>query len=161
MQPLSVAFCAYRDGMTNTKRLVAANLLDALRRRAGDQTMTRAGAETALRNLGLSTGNAQRLMDDTTDVRLGTLADAAARIGVPLTQLIGPPMGKASCKPAATPLESALDEIAARLAASDPDALDALAANLAGWAKAGGAGRWRALVEALLHDQTRKRQATG
>lgn len=47
-------------------------------------------------------------------------------------------------------LGAALDRLASALAAADPAASDAIASNLAGWAKAAGKGPWRDILLKLL-----------
>ena len=62
---------------------------------------------------------------------------------------------------ATTSLDAALDLIARALAAAPVDSREALAANFEGWARAGGQGPWRHVVQTLLTGSHGKRQGAG
>lgn len=65
------------------KMKVAARVMDLVRRRKGDPTLDRTKCESELRRMGMKAGNAQRLLDDTSDVQMTRLAEvAAARIAI-------------------------------------------------------------------------------
>lgn len=71
------------------KRVLFANLLQRLRAVSGDPNLTAAAAKTMLRNrFKITNGNAARLMDLTTDVRIGTVAEVAKALGVTLIDLL-------------------------------------------------------------------------
>lgn len=74
--------------------------------------------------------------------------------------------GKGSREPQAgarvsadTTLDDVLDRLGIELAAVPPDDREAVATNLAGWARSGGRETWRGVVHALLDASSRKRQA--
>lgn len=56
------------------------------------------------------------------------------------------------------PVSEALEVLGMQLAAVPADMREALATNLAGWARAGGQGPWQGLVEQLLQAPPGKRQ---
>lgn len=58
-------------------------------------------------------------------------------------------------------LDAALDVVQIYLAAVQDEAREAVATNLAGWARAGAKGPWRAVVTSLLREasQTKRQRA--
>lgn len=144
----------------SAKRTIAANVMRLLRERAGDPEMQRKQAVTALVHLKIATGTAQRLLDETTDIQIGTLEDVAGKLSVTLLDLMSdrsadlaaPEASTVDCTPALlvehlahmmnTMDEAALDIVRSRLntLAASPDsqrARDALQAALVVPAPAG------------------------
>lgn len=160
MQPLSVSMRGYRLRMTTPyKPRLVLRIIDAVQARMADPTLDRPRAETALRNLGMSPGSAQRLLDDSTDVRIGTLIDAASRLGTSgaalLSATISTDNPSLSVAPTAITrdqaLASALEVIGQALAVEmPPDHRAELADALSAWAKYAGRDRYRATVAELL-----------
>lgn len=75
--------------MTETiKMRLARRVMDVIRRLDGDPSMDRTRCETALRRRGMKNGNAQRLLDDTSDVQLKRIAEAARMLGVKPSELL-------------------------------------------------------------------------
>lgn len=64
------------------KARVAARVMQRIREMQGDPTMDRTRCETALRRMGMKAGNAQRLLDDTSDVQLERLEQVARLLDV-------------------------------------------------------------------------------
>ena len=71
------------------------------------------------------------------------------------------PFQKTALPPAAPTLADALTVLGMRLAEAAPEMREAVAANLAGWARSGGQGPWLDLVEQLLQRRPEKRQSNG
>lgn len=71
------------------KEIFAANLLTLLERHAGAK-LNRAQAVTALVNLGIPTGTAQRLIDDRTNVQINTVELVAGKFRVAPASLLTP-----------------------------------------------------------------------
>lgn len=72
------------------------------------------------------------------------------------------PRATAATAPALTSIASSTEQclqlISAALAAAPPDAREALAVNLAGWARDGGAAHWQAAVQGLLDSSAASRK---
>jgi DNA-binding Xre family transcriptional regulator len=64
------------------KMKLAQRVIDCIRRMEQDPGLDRAKCETKLRNLGMSPGNAQRLLDTSKDVQLGRLEEVAKLLGM-------------------------------------------------------------------------------
>ena len=64
------------------KALVARKVMARVRDLESDPTLDRTRCETALRRRGMQPGNAQRLLDDTSDVQLKRLDEAARLLDV-------------------------------------------------------------------------------
>lgn len=79
-----------------------------------------------------------------------------------LDQGVGP-MALDAAEPTAAPLqitaEDALDHLGMLVAAMGPDMREVMATNLAGWARAGGAGGFRNAVLNALQGEANKRRA--
>jgi hypothetical protein len=72
----------------NIKPLFVSNLLALLRQLAGNQQLTKAQAVTAMVKAGIATGTAQRLLDEASDVQMGTAQAALAKLGVSLQEML-------------------------------------------------------------------------
>jgi hypothetical protein len=82
-QPPSVLFGDYRLRMADSiKALVARKVMARIRALEGAPDLDRTRCETALRRRGMQPGNAQRLLDDTSDVQLKRLEEAARLLEV-------------------------------------------------------------------------------
>lgn len=125
-----------------------ARLVDSVMQRVrdlrGDQTLDRTKCETALRNLGMKHGNAQRLMDETSDVQLSRVGEVARLLGVSAAALLS---GDARATPVALaqPPATAPPTQPTQISLADalPVVLDALGSLTA--------GQWR-MVRARLDD---------
>ena len=84
---------------------------------------------------------------------------SAAGVEVPL--VLKESQATYSATPAGASIEVALAELHSRLADAPPEAREAIAMNLAGWARQGGGDHWMRSLVALLNGTSRKQTRTG
>lgn len=73
--------------METVKARLVRRIMGLVQQRKG-HAVDAAQCQTELRRLGMSTGNAQRLFDDATDVHLGRLAEVARMLAVSVSDLL-------------------------------------------------------------------------
>jgi DNA-binding Xre family transcriptional regulator len=83
---------------SESKRLLRTNVRALLVKLGGDLRSNESGV-TRLVNLGIANGTAQRILDETTDVRLGTLDELAEKFNVRPEDLISPARAEPSTMP--------------------------------------------------------------
>jgi transcriptional regulator with XRE-family HTH domain len=136
------------------KTRVVARVMARLREIHRDPGMDRAACETALRRMGMSTGNAQRLLATDVDVQLGRLAEVARLLGVAPSYFLQDAAGIGQPEPMLhhTPtLSEALQVLGGALAQQMPqDVRDDVAHLLARLAERSGLERHQAEIAALL-----------
>lgn len=134
--------------------------MEAIRAHQRDPHLDRTRCETVLRKLGMKPGNAQRLLDESTDVQVSRVLEAAKLLRVSPASLFeraSPPMGE-PCPPPS--LEQALEVLGIELAKQMPDDVRRDVADaLAKLAERRGQERTQAMVAALLQTTFGKQRA--
>jgi hypothetical protein len=124
--PQTAIISTYRRRMeSESKKIVRENVLALLRQAAGGELPPNESGVTRLKNLGLSHGNAQRAIEDSSDLRLGTVDQLAKAFNLKSWQILVPRLNVASPpelaqRPWAGPFNS---ETMARLQSLDSDGL--------------------------------------